>query len=554
MKQWRVTFVYLLFLLFALGIVFRLVFLQIVKYGFYKSLSQGQQDSTLFQKGQRGSIFAYDKKGNMTTLAANQKIPFVFVSPSEVQDQEIVASRLSSILKLDKNILLSKVGQSASLYEVIKKRITKQEEEAIKKENFKGVHVQDENVRFYPQGELASHIIGFTNQDLEGQYGVEEQYNDLLKGREGALQNMKNPAAYFLSALSDTVQNGSDVTLTIDPNIQLEAESLLKEAKQTINAKEGTIIVIDPRDGKILALADAPNFNANEYAKVKDFAVFQNAAVEKIFEPGSVFKAITMALAIDSASVTPETTYTDKGILRIGGYKILNYDSRTWGERTMKDVLDFSINTGAVFAEQQAGNITFLEYVKKFGIFEPTNIDLPGEIYSQNKELLNGREINYATASFGQGIEITPMQLVRAYAAIANGGRLVTPFITLKAKPKISDPIISKQSASTITSMLVDVLENGYGKAAKIPGYYIAGKTGTAQISFSALGIQKSGYSDKTVQSFIGYAPAYNPQFLILVKLNDPKAKTAEYSAEPIFKKLAKYVIDYLEIPPDYEP
>ena len=544
MKNWRATLVCLLFCMVVFALVGRLVFLQIVRYGFYKSLSQGQQDSTLFQRGERGSIVAYDKSNNETILATNQKMPFVFVSPAEVKDQEKVALALSSILNIRKDSLLSKILHPDSLYEVIKKRITLQEQEAVKKENLNGVYVQDENARAYPQGKLASHIVGFVNQDGEGQYGIEKQFNDSLKGKEGILQKNKNPA----------LQNGFDVRLTIDPNIQLEAESLLTEAQQTVGAKEGTILVIDPQDGKILALAEFPSFNSNEYAKVKDFGIFQNSAVEKIFEPGSVFKAITMAAAIDTNSVTPETTYVDKGMVKIGEHVINNYGNRAHGTQTMKDVLDFSVNTGAVFAEQKMGNIKFLEYIKKFGIFEPTRVDLPGEIYSQNKELLNGREINYATASFGQGIELTPMQLVRAYSAIANGGTLITPFIIFNAKPKLSHPVISGQTSKTVTSMLVDVIENGYGKATKIPGYYIAGKTGTAQISWSALGIQKPGYSNKTVQSFIGYAPAYNPRFLILVKLNDPKAKTAEYSAEPVFKKLAKYVIDYLEIPPDYEP
>lgn len=547
------------FCIFAAALIGRLVFIQIVEHGFYQALAQGQRDSAFFTKGERGNIYIRDKNGNLITLATSQKMPFVFVSPPEIKDQQGVADSLSAILHVDKSSLFSKIQQASAsqnenLYAVIKKRISSQEAQAIKDAHLKGVYVQDENVRFYPQNNFLAQVVGFTNQNGEGQYGIEKYYNNTLEGKEGMKIDIKNPAAYFLSTISDTTKNGSDIILTIDSNIQSAAEATLQDAKTNLGVAEGTIIVLDPQSGKIIALANAPTFNVNNYAKVKNFNVFQNNVIEQLFEPGSVFKAITMAGAINEGSITPDTTYIDKGILQIGGYKIFNYGNRTFGQKTMKDVLDFSINTGAVFAEQQLGNIQFAQYVKKFGILDVTGVDLPGEIYSQNSELSQGREINFATASFGQGIEMTSMQLVRAYSAIANGGRLPTPFIAEGAKPQLSDPIISKQTATTVTSMLVDVMENGYGKSSRIPGYYIAGKTGTAQIPWTALGVQKSGYSDETIQSFIGYAPAYNPQFLILIKLNSPQTKTAEYSAVPLFHKLAKYVIDYLEIPPDYEP
>jgi cell division protein FtsI/penicillin-binding protein 2 len=224
----------------------------------------------------------------------------------------------------------------------------------------------------------------------------------------------------------------------------------------------------------------------------------------------------------------------------------------------MNEVLEYSINTGAVFAERQLGHDNFLQYIKKFGIFEPTNIDLAGEVFSENKEFQKGYEINFATASFGQGIEMTPIQLVRAFSAIANNGMRTEPYLVEKEPStelslSAGEPVISSQTSSQLTAMLVSVVENGYSKRAKIPGYHIAGKTGTAQISWSALGVSKSGYSDKTIQSFVGYAPAFDPKFLILVKLDNPKTKTAEYSAIPIFRDLAKYIIDYYQIPPDYE-
>ena len=217
----------------------------------------------------------------------------------------------------------------------------------------------------------------------------------------------------------------------------------------------------------------------------------------------------------------------------------------------MTEVLEKSINTGAVFIEEQLGHKDFLNYIEKFGIFELTGIDLQEETFSQNKELKKGYEIGFATASFGQGIEMTPIQMVRAYCAIINGGKLINPYVI----EKISDEkqIISPNTSSKATAMLVSVVEHGYAKTARVPGYYIGGKTGTAQVSWSALDIDKRGYSNKTWQTFIGFGPAFDPRFLILVKLDNPKTKTAEYSAVPVFQELAKYIIDYYEILPDYE-
>jgi len=228
----------------------------------------------------------------------------------------------------------------------------------------------------------------------------------------------------------------------------------------------------------------------------------------------------------------------------------------------MTEVLERSINTGAVYAENQLGHSNFLRYLDSFGFFDPTGIDLEGEVYSSNKTFKQGYEINFATASFGQGIEITPMHLVRAFTAIANQGEMIKPYIVdkiitgdkiIETKAEKTEKVISPKTASQVTAMLVSVLENGYSKAARIPGYYVAGKTGTAQIPYSALGVNKKGYSDKTWQSFIGFAPALDPRFLVLVKLDNPATGTAEYSALPIFRELTKYILDYYKIPPDYE-
>jgi len=562
-KDWRVYVVFLFLLIFGAAVVGRLVFLQVINYGFYKALAQGQQNFSTFERGDRGEIFAQDKNGTLYTLATNQELSFVFVTPPEVENQNKTAEQLSEILQVDKDVISEKLQNQNSLHEPIKRRISKEEEEEVTSADMPGVYIGKDFTRFYPYDDLASHVIGFTNQDGQGQYGIEEYHNSLLEGKEGLRTTARNPASYLFLALEDTtLETGSDIVLTLDYNIQLEAEQQLAQATENLGIEEGTIIVLEIETGRILALANTPGFNSNEYFLQDDLAVFQNPATQKLFEPGSVFKALTMAFAIDAGKVSPDTSYQDQGIVKIGGHTIYNYDERVWGWRTMSEVLQFSINTGAVFAEQQLGHDRFLDYIKKFGIFKPTEISLAGEIYSENREFQKGYEINFATASFGQGIEMTPLQFMRAFSTLANKGTPVEPFLVerivdskgLLHKPERKTPkrVISPSTASTLTAMLVSVTEEGFGKAARIPGYFVAGKTGTAQISFSALGISKSGYSDETIQSFIGYTPAFNPKFLVLVKLNNPATRTAEYSAIPIFRDFTKYIIDYYQIPPDH--
>jgi len=554
MKNWRINLILILLILFSATIIGRLIYLQILNQELYKALAQGQQKISKIVQGERGEIFFRDGQ----ILATNTNEKYVFISPREIEEKEETAKSLSGVLNLGEDFVLEKVKKD-NLFEPIKYKITKEEEESLKKLNLTGVYLEEANFRNYPQDSLASQVVGFLGGEGKGQYGIEGYYNNVLQGEEKLQEEIKSP--WGIGYLDKGVEKGYDIFLTLDYNIQFMAEKLLRQAGDNLGIESGQIIVMNPNSGEIIALANFPEFNPNEYSEVEDINIFQNAAIQKIFEPGSVFKPITMAAALEEEKITPQTTYVDKGVVEIGGWPIYNYNNGVWGQRTMTEVLEKSINTGAVFVEQQLDHNLFLKYIEKFGFFEPTGIDLK-ETCPPNKELKEGREINFATASFGQGIEMTPIQIARAFCAVANGGKLVKPYIVKQisnssekreAQPEISEPIISPKTASQLTAMLVSVVENGYGKAAKIPGYYIAGKTGTAQISWSALDIDKNGYSDKTWQSFIGYTPAFDPKFLILVKLDNPKTKTAEYSAAPIFHDLAKYIINLWQIPPDHE-
>lgn len=534
--KWRINLIFILFVFFSAALLGRLFFIQVIHNDFYKALAQGLTSPATGIQAERGEIFLKDGE----SLAINKNFPLVFAVPPKVSDAEKTAQTLSEILRLDKNFILEKLNADSpySFYSLIKNKLTQEEAELIKNSTLAGIYLDEERLRYYPQESLASQVVGFLGARGSGQYGLEEYYDEVLKG----------------------TGKGADLTLTLDYDVQFTAEKLLEKAKENLNIEEGQIIVIEPNSGKLLTIANFPNFNPNqyqEYASQGNLEIFQNGATQKIFEPGSVFKPITMAAALNEEKITPQTTYIDKGIVEIGGWPIYNYDNRVWGEKTMTEVLEKSINTGAVFAEKQLGHQLFQKYIEKFGIFGATGIDLR-ETCPENKEFKQGREINFATASFGQGIEMTPIQLVRAYSAIANGGKLVSPYLVengnAEVKPQpIPEKVISSKTASQLTAMLVSVVENGFAKKAKIPGYYLAGKTGTAQISFSALGINKPGYSGKTVQIFVGWLPAFNPQFLILVKLNNPETKTAEYSALPIFRDLAEFIVHQYQIPPDYE-
>lgn len=564
--RWRINITLIFIIIFGAAIIGRLIDVQILEHEHYLAQAMGQQKLFRSVEPNRGDIFAQDKNGDRYILATNKDSELVFVYPGQIEEPEKVATELSVALDLEKEFILEKINQRDSLFEIVKKRLTKEEAEKIEELDLAGVYLRTEIYRYYPEEELASHVLGFVGGEGSGQYGLEGFYEQELKGEVGLTVGEKSSTGYlvFLDAeKSIPAEEGSNLILGIDYYIQSEAERLLRNAQENLDIEDGQVLVIDPHSGKIITLASLSNFNPNQYSDY-NLESFMDSFSQKLFEPGSVFKAITMASAIEEGEITPQTTYVDKGFVKIGPDTIYNYDERVHGEISMTEVLEKSVNTGAVFAEKSIPHKTFLAYIEKFGIFEGTSIDLQGEVFSTNEELKKGYEVNFATAAFGQGIEMTPVQLVRAFSVFANGGKLVKPYLVEKitkadgtiveTKPEIQNSqVISQRTASKLTAMLVSVIENGFGKKAKVPGYYVAGKTGTAQVPWSALGIKKSGYSDKTVQVFIGFAPAFNPRFLILVKLGNPKTRTAEYSAVPLFHNLAKYIIDYYQIPPDYE-
>ena len=549
----KVDFILILLTFFCVLIIGRLFSFQILDNEYWKALAQGQQRFFSEKEGERGEIYLSAHRSDLFPLAVNRGWEFAYLVPTEInkdeENVEEIAQKLSQILDLDKENIIERINKERSMYERLKSRLSPQEVEALKNEDIPGLYISQENVRYYPQENLASHVVGFLGGDNQGQYGVEGYFNDILKG----LSSFEERDRLLGRSFSES-QKGQDIVLTIDYNIQFMAEKMLRDASNTLNIDGGTILVGDPNTGRIIALANYPDFNPNNYSEEIDLKRFKNFSIQTIFEPGSIFKSITLAIALEEGKITPQTVYKDEGSVRIGGYTLRNYGRRVWGDQTMSEILEKSINTGAVHAQRLVGNEIFTDYLEKFEFFKPTGIELQGEVFSQNLSFKRGYEVNYANASFGQGIEVTSMQLFKAFSALANGGRIIDPYI-IEGNSRVdqSRRVISPKTSSTITSMMVGVTEDGFAKTARVPGYYVAGKTGTAQVAWSALGVNKRGYSDKTIQSFIGYAPAIDPAFVMLVKLHNPSANTAEYSAAPIFGELAKYILDYYQIPPNRE-
>src|SRR3989344_2133628 len=563
MKSWRLNVVLVLMIIFGVAIIGRLFFLQILSHKFYQAQALGQQAGFSEVAGQRGEVYFKNSQeskgaygtGDVKSLAINKERWQVFIIPKDIKDKNILSESLSKAIGESKEFVLSKIENRDS-YTIIKKDLSEETLEELKKIKLDGMHLENITGRYYPQEKIASQVVGFLGGDGTGQYGIEGYYDEILKGQSGIKEEKRGLASLNFSTTEQDL-NGSDIYLTIDYNIQFEAESLLKEAQKNLSIDSGQILVLKPDTGRVLAIAGFPSFDPNNYSKEKNLDIFQNSAIQKIFEPGSIMKPFTMAMGINEGKITPDTTYVDSGFVKMGPETIYNFDRKKYGEQTMTGVLEKSINTGAVFVSQLLSHETFLGYLDKFGFNKKTGVELQGEVSLKND--INGPDVEFATASFGQGISATPLQIARGFCVIANGGKLVKPYVVEKIvrgeketeiTPQILDKqVISAKTASQVTTMLTGVVEKGFGKGAKIPGYYLAGKTGTAQVPFEN---KKGYYPDKTIQTFIGFGPALNPQFLILVKLDNPKVQSSALSAVPVFRKLAQYIINYWQIPPDY--
>ncbi|MEK7513179.1 MAG: penicillin-binding protein 2, partial [Patescibacteria group bacterium] len=397
---------------------------------------------------------------------------------------------------------------------------------AVRELGLRGVYVISRQYRYYPSRSLGSHLVGFvgvneTTPEPAGLYGIEKREDAVLA-------------------------EGADVHATVDWNLQSRAEQVLQGLMEEYEATGGTVIIQEPATGKILAMASKPDFDPNEY-KESSLASFINPAVQYVYEPGSVMKSITMAAGISLGAFTSSTRYVDTGSITLNRRTITNYDRKAYGKATMTNVLEHSINTGAVFAEQQIGHDRFFDSLKNFGFGARTGIGLvPDEVAGDmdNLESRGARAIDFATASFGQGIAVTPLQLVTAYSVIANGGLLMKPYLARDEEPYVVRRVIDADAARDVTGMLELTVRSA--KVAVIEGYRVAGKTGTALIP------GKGGYTEEMIHTFVGFAPASNPKAAILVKLDQPSVgELAGLTVVPAFRDLMQFTLNHYRIPPD---
>ena len=553
----------LLFVCFAL-IILRLVFLQVVQGADYRAQADGQRTTVHKLIPARGEITVNDKfSGQPYAVATSIQKFLVYAVPEEIVDPE-TAKKLAAILGINEADIAAKFEDKTKKYVPIKRQLTDSEKQQIEALKLPGIAFDSETYRYYPEGQFLSQLLGFVgyNKDDEraGIYGLEQAFEEELAGIPGTLAQEKDVSgAWIFGSRRDQTPavNGDDLMLTIDKTVQFKAEAILKSAVEDNQADSGSVIVMDPKTGAITAMASYPSFNPNEYSKVEDPSVYINMNTMGSYEPGSIFKAITMAAAVNEGKVNSNTTYNDTGEVKVDEYTIKNSDNKAHGIQTMSQVLEESLNTGVIFAKDKIGNKKFADYLKKFGFGKKTGVEVAeakGDLENLNGNIL----VNYDTASFGQGINVTPIQMVQAYSALANGGKMVKPYLvqsrvrpngqTFDTRPDVIGEVIRPETASEVSAMLVNVVEKGHGKRAGVPGYYIAGKTGTAQVARK----DGRGYeANNNIGSFIGYAPVENPRFIILVRINHPRTVSfAESTAAPAFGKLAQFLLTYYDIPP----
>lgn len=436
-----------------------------------------------------------------------------------------------------------------------------------RKVSINGLGQLSREYRYYPEKNIGSNLLGFVSfindDDLSGKgnYGLEGTYDDILAGRAGSMKGERSANRTTILGGRDYQQqtNGSDLILTIDRSIQNIACSKLSETVIKHQADGGSVVIIEPKTGAVLAMCSAPDFDPNNYHLINDLKQFNSQPTFEAYEPGSIFKAITMAIGIDQGKISPQTTYNDVGWLMIGKNKINNSDFKGRGVVNMVRVLQDSLNTGMVFVLRQIGLDNFRASVKDFGFGQKTNIDLLSESAGNLNNLYQkfGQEINAATASFGQGINVTTLQMAMAFGALANDGKLMRPYLVkeiinpdgnrIKTEPQIVRQVVSPETARTVGGMLVNVVEDGHGQKAGVDGYYVAGKTGTAQVP------RKDGRGYLTgvnIGSFAGYAPVEDPVFVMIVRIDHPRSVIwAESSAAPLFGEIADFILKYKQVP-----
>ena len=562
----------LVFIGIALGaciVVSMLYRVQIIKGQSYADRAESQYARPTISIFDRGSIFFQAKDGTHVIGASIARGYFIYVNPHLVTNAQQTYQALSQYIALD-HTLFNKITSASSSYVELMHKLDDQTALSLQDLKLPGIGVGAEAWRSYPGGALAAQTLGIIGQDssatttvASGRYGLERSYDDVLSrpNQGGAI----NAFAGLFNGLGPVLDNASnaqgDLVTTIEPTVQAYLEKVLFDTSKQWKPDSIGGIIMDPQTGAITALSSLPTYDPNDLAHVSDVSVLSNPLVEHVYEMGSIMKPLTMAMGIDAGAITRESTYDDVGCTVIDKKKICNYDGKARGVIPMQEVLNQSLNMGAAYIALKTGSTTMSHYFTNYGLGSTTNIDLPNEANGIIGNLTKrGKDIDVATASYGQGIAVSPVEMIRGLSILANGGYLVTPHIGSEIDytdgtkkilewPK-SGPVLKPQTVSDVVSMLITVVDTKLANGAlKMDSYTIAAKTGTAEIADHVNG---GYYKDRYLHSFFGFFPAYHPKYIIFLYQIYPKG--AEYASATLtqpFDDLTKFLINYYSIPPD---
>ncbi|MBI2442571.1 MAG: penicillin-binding protein 2 [Candidatus Levybacteria bacterium] len=556
--RWRYRFVLLFYIFCFFATILRLAHWQIVEADTLSSIGESQYGRSITLSPRRGEI----KTSDDFPVASNKLTYLVYANPKQINDIATTAQILSPLLEQDVASISSLLSMNR-FWVAISPGVDYYKKQQVQRLNLPGVGFEEQYIRYYPEASVAAQLLGFVGKnDLgksEGYFGLEGYYDRQLRGKEAKAVQIHDALGRPILARVQASPGGDDgrnLILHIDRVVQFLVEEELKQSIERYGAQGGTVIVMNPKTGGILAMSSQPSFDPHRYWGYEE-SVFKNPIVSSTYEPGSTFKPLIVSSALDAGVVTPLTKCTIcDGPVPIGGYEIRTWNNKYHSGETVMETIQFSDNIGMVFVAQKLGLKRLLSYLEKFGIGETTGIDLQGE----TPAILRGPDswypIDLATASFGQGISITPLQLLSAFSTIANDGVRMEPHVVDKIETEngkvipippqeLSKPI-SAATARVMTEILVNAVDKGEAKWAKPKGYRIAGKTGTAQIPIG-------GHYDpnKTIASFIGFAPADEPQFVMLVIIDRPTSSIfGSETAAPTFFTIAKKILLHLNIAP----
>jgi stage V sporulation protein D (sporulation-specific penicillin-binding protein) len=557
--MWRFRFLSIFIALIYLLLIVRLFFIQVIGGSKYKIAASSQHFFEMVIPANRGNIYTSDG----SILAMNTDAYLVYAQPRLIGDKARFIKDIAKVMDVDEISLKDKLSDNSLYWLPLFHKVDPLQVEKLQSLNLTGIGYESESVRYYPEASMAANLLGFVAMDLDGKdkgyFGLEGYYDRDLSGKNGTVKFERDANGdQIILANNKRIppENGRSMTLWLDRMVQHIADVRLKAGIEKYGAKEGTVTIMDPKTGGILAMSTYPTYDQAHFNQYPD-NLYKNAIVASSYEPGSTFKVLVMAAGIQENIITPDFVMNEDGPVKIGEYVIRTWDNQYHGSVTMTDVLIHSSNVGMVFIERKLGPKKLLDYIHGYGFGKPTGIDLEEELSPELRPDNDWKDIDFATSSFGQGIAVTPLQMIRAVSAIANDGMMMAPKMVkeikdqngkvIKISPQKIKQIISPETARIVTEMMIAAVDKGESKWAKPKGYRIAGKTGTAQIPVAG------HYDDKkTIASFVGFAPADNPKFVILVTLREPSSSQwGSETAAPLFFDIAQDLFLYYGIPPN---